>query len=73
MPSNNQTDSARTMVLFILVLPVIAYILYFAYKKNSESEKRAQSCQEMCETQNRSGYSFKWNILSGPQCECIEY
>jgi len=73
MSENNQKDSTRTMILFIILIPIIGYLLYFAYKKNTESEGKAKACQMECVEKNYNGYDFKWNILSGPQCRCIDF
>ncbi len=63
--------STRTVILFIVLLPVIGYLVYFAYKKNTESEGRAAQCQQECIDKGFRGNEFKWSVLSGPQCTCI--
>ena len=68
-----QRASIRTIILFVILVPVILYLLHFAYKKNTESESRANQCQLKCKEEGFPGYSFQWNIISGPQCECLGY
>jgi len=62
----------RTAVLFIIIVPVVAYLLYFAYQKNTQSQEKADQCQDQCSEQGAAGYEFKWSIFSGPQCACLE-
>jgi len=71
MSHHAQGASMRTVVLFVVLVPVIVYLLNFAYKKNKESEVRTLQCKEGCEEQGYPGYDFKWTVLDGPQCECI--
>ena len=71
MPVYTQQASIRTVVLFVVLVPVIGYLLYFAYKKNTESESRAAQCQQECTDKGFRGNEFKWSVLSGPQCTCI--
>ena len=73
MLKKSQGASIRTIILFVILVPVILYLLHFAYKKNTESEARANQCQAKCKEEGFPGYSFQWNIISGPQCECIGY
>ena len=73
MLKQSQGASIRTIILFVVLVPVILYLLHFAYKKNTESEARANQCQTKCKEDGFPGYSFQWNIVSGPQCECIGY
>ena len=61
----------RTIVLIVIFVPVIAYLIYFSMKKNSESEMRANQCQTDCTAKGYSGHEFKWNVLSGPVCSCL--
>ncbi len=69
---DNPIGSMRTIILFALIVPVIIYLLHFAYIKNKESESRANECQASCIEQGHDGHSFKWDIFSGPQCECLD-
>ncbi|HPB68847.1 MAG TPA: hypothetical protein PLT76_05265 [Candidatus Omnitrophota bacterium] len=73
MQKKFETASIRTIILFVILVPMILYLLHFAYKKNTESEARAHQCQVKCKEDGYPGYSFQWNILSGPQCECLGY
>jgi len=68
-PSSN--ISVRTIVLFVVLVSVIGYLFYFAGKKSSESAARAGQCQDQCAKDGYTGSSFKWTVLSGPQCECL--
>ena len=61
----------RTLIFLIILVPVIGCLIYFSIKKNAESELRARQCRQQCAAQNYSGYEFKWNVLSGPVCECL--
>jgi len=63
--------SARTIILFVVLVPVIIYLLNFAYKKNKESSERATECYQSCVDSGYPGYDFKWEVLSGPQCQCL--
>jgi len=69
---SNTTNSIRTIILAIIFLPIIVWLLRFAYKKNTESGKRTDACKMQCSDSGYPGYSFKWAIFSGPQCECLE-
>lgn len=71
MIQRKQGSSLRTLVLFMIFVPVIAYLVYFSIKKNAESESRAAQCYQQCTDQGYSGYDFKWNVLSGPVCRCL--
>jgi heme/copper-type cytochrome/quinol oxidase subunit 2 len=62
----------RTLLFMVILLPVIGWLIMFSIKKNNESGQRAQQCSEECSKNGNSGYEFKWNILSGPVCECIQ-
>jgi len=72
MADQKNAASTRTVVLFIMIVPIIAYLLFFAYKKNNESAEKASQCQSTCHDEGYDGYNFKWTILSGPQCTCLE-
>jgi hypothetical protein len=61
----------RTIVLLAVALPVIGWLLYFAYQKNTEMEPRMKACQAQCKERGTLGYQFKWTIMSGPVCECV--
>jgi hypothetical protein len=61
----------RTVVLLAIALPVIGWLLYFAYQKNTEMEPRMKACQASCKERDTLGYQFKWTIMSGPVCECV--
>lgn len=63
--------STRTIILFVLLVPVICYLVYFAFRKNRESAGRVSQCQESCFAQGYQGYDFKWAMLSSPKCECL--
>lgn len=69
--SEKKSSSMSTIILFIVVLPVVGYLLNFAYKKNTESEERANLCMQECTAQGYPGHEFKWNVMSGPQCACF--
>jgi hypothetical protein len=71
MTQSSQRNSSRTIILFIILVPVIGYLLYFADKKNKESGLRTQECRDECSTKGYPGYDFKWTVLSQPQCQCI--
>ncbi len=63
--------NTRTIVLFVVLVPVIIYLVNFAHKKKAESGRRAQECYRSCLDSGYPGYDFKWEMLSGPQCECL--
>ncbi|HQP11808.1 MAG TPA: hypothetical protein PK470_03495 [Candidatus Omnitrophota bacterium] len=44
MQKKFETASIRTIILFVILVPMILYLLHFAYKKNTESEARAHQC-----------------------------
>ena len=71
MPKKTCAASARTLVLFLILVPVIVYLLNFAYKKNSQSAERAEQCYQECVAEGYPGYDFQWQVFSGPQCECL--
>jgi hypothetical protein len=61
----------RTVIFLAVALPVLAWLLYYAYQKNTESESRAKQCQAQCKERGTNGFQFKWTIMSGPVCDCI--
>jgi hypothetical protein len=67
----SQTASMRTLVLFVVLVPVIVYLLHFAYRKNTESTERTLQCQLKCSGEGYPGYDFRWAMLSEPKCECL--
>lgn len=67
----NSGSAIRTVVMFVIFVPIIVYLLYFAYKKKTESEDRANQCAAECTAQGYQGHEFQWAIFSGPQCGCI--
>ncbi|MBL8013266.1 MAG: hypothetical protein JNN05_05405 [Candidatus Omnitrophica bacterium] len=69
--TQEKNSSLRTIILMIIFLPVIGWLVMFSVKKNNESGQRTQQCQEECAKSGNAGYDFKWNILSGPVCQCI--
>lgn len=72
MPEQGQKKNpVRTIIFFVVLVPMIASLLYFANEKNSRSEGKAQECQEGCSTQGYPGHEFKWSIFSGQQCKCL--
>lgn len=69
--TKENNNFVRTLVLMIIFLPVIGWLVFFSIRKDKESAQRSQQCQEQCTQSGNSGYEFKWNILSGPVCQCI--
>ncbi len=69
--AQEKNSSIRTLIFMIIFLPVIGWLIFFSIKKNNESGQRSQQCQEECTKKGNSGYEFKWNVLSGPVCQCI--
>lgn len=67
-----KSDPLRTLIFMIIFLPVIGWLVMFSIKKNNESGQRSQACQEECTKSGHMGYEFKWNILSGPVCQCLQ-
>lgn len=61
----------KNIVLFVILIPVIVYLVYFAYKKNTESAERADVCLQECTAQGYPGHEFRWDVLSGPKCSCF--
>jgi hypothetical protein len=70
--TQEQNNLIRTLVFMIIFVPVIGWLIFFSIKKNNESGQRSQMCQEECTKSGHMGYEFKWNILSGPVCQCIQ-
>ena len=71
MAQEKQNSSLRTLILFVIFVPVIVYLVYFSFKKNAESASRAENCHQQCAAQDFAGYDFKWNVLGGPVCTCL--
>lgn len=69
--AEQNNNSLRTLIFMVIFLPVIGWLIMFSIKKNKESGTRSQQCFEECTQSGNSGYEFKWNILSGPVCQCI--
>ena len=69
--SQEKKSPLSTIIFLIIFVPVIGWLIMFSIQKNNESGPRSQQCQEECAKSGHSGYEFKWNILSGPVCQCI--
>lgn len=67
----NNKGSMRTVAFFLLAAPVIGYLVYFGYRKSTESEKRADDCRATCHEEGYRGHEFRWDVFTGPQCECF--
>lgn len=70
--TDQRSNSTGTLILLIIAVPIIAYLLYFAHKKSTESEAKSIQCRTDCTAKDYRGYEFKWNILSGPKCNCFD-
>lgn len=70
MPQEKKSPLS-TIIFLIIFVPVIGWLIMFSIKKNNESGPRSQQCLEDCTKSGHSGYEFKWNILSGPVCQCL--
>jgi hypothetical protein len=70
---SNDSDFAwiRTVIFMAVALPIIGWLAYFSYTKNTEMEPRMKQCQADCKDKGTLGYQFKWTILSGPVCDCV--
>ena len=71
MTEKKPGQPSRTLIFFIIVMPVLGYLLYYADAKNKQGAVRAQRCQEECAAQGYPGFDFRWNVLSQPQCQCL--
>jgi hypothetical protein len=69
---NKQSDGIRRVLLFIICVPIIGGLVYFAYKKNQESPIKAAQCQEDCVKKGFAGYKFQWNVFEAPYCKCLD-
>lgn len=67
----NRKGSARTVIFFLLAAPLIGYMVYFGYRKSTESEQRADECQQTCSAGGYLGHEFRWDVFSGPKCSCF--
>ena len=70
MPRENNSW-LRNVIFIAVFIPVLCWLMSFSMKKDSESESRAKQCSAECTASGNSGYEFKWNILSGPVCQCV--
>lgn len=62
----------RTLIFLLIFLPVIGWLVMFSIRKNNESGQRSEQCQVDCAKNGHAGYEFRWSVLSGPVCECID-
>ncbi len=62
----------RTIIFFILAVPMIWYLVSFSIKKNNQFEGKAKLCAETCSAQGYLGSEFKWSAFSKEDCHCIE-
>lgn len=67
----NNKGSMRTLAFLLLAAPIIGYMVYFGYRKGTESEQRAAECQKTCTTEGYLGHEFRWDVFGGPQCQCF--
>jgi len=75
MPQYNQTSnedaSFRVIIILLIAIPLIGWLLSFAYKKYSQSEAKAKECEVSCTAKGYAGYDFKWDVFGEPKCECV--
>lgn len=77
MLSENQPNSQNkevpfsTVVFCVLLLPLAAYLFYYGYRKNKESGVRADQCRVECAEAGYAGHDFRWDVLGGPKCQCL--
>ena len=69
---NTEGVPLRTIILFLVFVPVILWLMHFGYRKSVESAPKAEECRSMCVEQGYAGHDFKWGFFSGPQCECLQ-
>lgn len=67
-----QKNSLRTIIFLVVSLAAIGWFLMFAIRKNNESGQRSAQCELDCAKNGHAGFEFRWDILSGPVCQCID-
>ena len=66
-----RAGTLRTIVLFVVFVPVIVYLLHYAYQKHKQSPVKTQACKRQCLDEGYDGYDFQWEIFSAPKCSCL--
>lgn len=69
--ANNDKEFLRKVLLSVIFIPVIAWLIYFAYKKNEEAPIKTKECQQKCTQQGYPGYNFNWSVFSVSKCTCL--
>ena len=67
-----QKNSLRTVVFLVIGLGLIGWLVMFSVRKNNESGQRSQQCETECAAKGHAGFEFRWDIFSGPVCQCID-
>lgn len=69
--SQGQNNTLRTVIFFVVAVPLIIWLIMFADNKNKQSKVKARQCEEQCTAKGYQGYDFQWQMLSGPNCSCV--
>ncbi len=72
MSEKSSRGLMRTVIFFILAVPVIWYLVRYSVLRNSQFEGKARVCAEDCSAQGYLGSEFKWAAFSKADCTCLE-
>ncbi len=61
----------RSIILAVIFVPIIVWLLYYAYTKNQDAPAKIAQCAKKCTSQGYSGYNFTWPFFVAPKCTCL--
>ena len=60
----------RTVIIFIIGVPIIAYLIFYSMERRKQFEGKSSACQEECAAQGSLGWEFTWAPFRESQCMC---
>jgi hypothetical protein len=70
MRKKARRGTGRTLVLFLLIAPVIYFLVMYSYERHSQFDDKARMCEQQCENDGYLKSDFKWAALSRSECVC---
>ncbi|MDP2652502.1 MAG: hypothetical protein Q8Q08_00550 [Candidatus Omnitrophota bacterium] len=70
MKKHRTKGSLQTVILFVLIAPVIGYLIWFSVIRNQQFEEKAQQCRQDCTVNGYLESDFKWSAFTRSECVC---
>jgi hypothetical protein len=67
-----EDDFLRSALIAVIAIPIILWLLYYAYEKNQKSPAKMAACEQKCTERGHAGFEFSWPVFGGPKCQCID-